>query len=79
MQKGKDVFAWLLFDKRDDKLVFMTSQVAKRPNPARFVPLLAHRNSCLEPDLHAIKKLWSCINWEVVEQRLAQARLYESY
>ena len=66
LQKSEDVIAWLLLDKRDDKLVFMTSQVAKQPNSERFVPLLAHRNSCIEPTLPAIQKLWNSINWDVV-------------
>ena len=35
------VSAWLLYDKVDEKLLFLSTYSMKMPNSARFTPLLA--------------------------------------
>ena len=66
MAKRQGVIGWLLYDKCNERMVYMTTLVAVLPDKMRFVPLLAHRIDCGNVTKDAVRELWSRANWEVI-------------
>ena len=69
--------SWLILDKKDSKIRFLSMSGKFMPNAARLVPLMAYiidRKYFITEDGQKFRDpCWAHVNWEKVEERVMEA------